>query len=66
MWLIHPTDNVEECITATQEKIIENEQRLEQLKTIQEEFNEDINKDLKKIQEQLVEVSVWVIYLLYK
>ncbi|CAG8640059.1 8884_t:CDS:2, partial [Paraglomus occultum] len=49
-------DNVEECITATQEKIIENEQRLEQLNTVQEEFNEDINKDLKRIQEQLVEL----------
>ena len=37
---------------------------MEQLKTVQEEFNEDINKDLKKIQEQLVEVSAYVIYLL--
>ncbi|CAG8460641.1 12753_t:CDS:2 [Ambispora gerdemannii] len=49
-------DNVEECITATQEKIIENEHRLEKLETLQYEANDDINNDLKKIQEQLNEL----------
>ncbi|CAG8438943.1 5767_t:CDS:2 [Ambispora leptoticha] len=49
-------DNVEECITATQEKIFENEHRLKKLQTLQYEANEDINNDLKQIQEQLNEL----------
>ncbi|CAG8462568.1 1872_t:CDS:2, partial [Acaulospora colombiana] len=49
--------NVEECILATQEKIIENEHRLNRLQSVQNEINEEINNDLKRIQEQIYEAS---------
>lgn len=49
-------DSVEECILATQEKIYENENRLENLKSLQCEDTEDINNDLKKIQEQIFDI----------
>ncbi|RIA94608.1 hypothetical protein C1645_734678 [Glomus cerebriforme] len=49
-------DSVEECILATQEKIFESENHLEKLKSLQNEVTEDINNDLKKIQEQIFDI----------
>jgi len=49
-------DSVEESILATQEKILENENHLEKLKSLQNEVTEDINNDLKKIQEQIFDI----------
>jgi cob(I)alamin adenosyltransferase len=53
------SDSVEESILATQEKILENENHLEKLKSLQNEVTEDINNDLKKIQEQIFDVSFY-------
>lgn len=50
-------DNVEECILATQEKIIENEHRLGELQSLQNEAHEEVNNDLKRIQDQIYEVG---------
>ncbi|RHZ75920.1 hypothetical protein Glove_208g143 [Diversispora epigaea] len=49
-------DNVEECIMATQEKIFENEVRLAKLQLFHNEAHEEVNNDLKKIQEQIYEI----------
>ena len=51
------SDSIEQCILATQEKIFENENRLEKLKSLQNGVTEDINNDLKKIQEQIIDVG---------
>ncbi|CAG8727584.1 4162_t:CDS:2 [Acaulospora morrowiae] len=56
-------NNVEECIMATQEKIIENEHRLGKLQSLQKEVHEEINNDLKKIQEQIYEASNFSTYI---
>ncbi|CAG8459570.1 3371_t:CDS:2 [Racocetra fulgida] len=48
-------DDIEECILLTQEKIIENEHRLSDLQYLQNKVHEDINNDLKMIQEQIYE-----------
>ncbi|CAG8448332.1 4974_t:CDS:2 [Diversispora eburnea] len=49
-------DNVEECIMATQEKIFENEVRLSKLQFFHNEAHEEVNNDLKRIQEQIYEI----------
>ncbi|CAG8460828.1 5782_t:CDS:2, partial [Racocetra persica] len=49
-------DDIEECILLTQEKIIENEHRLSDLQYLQNKVHEDINNDLKMIQEQIYEI----------
>ncbi|CAJ0629649.1 15226_t:CDS:2 [Entrophospora sp. SA101] len=46
----------QECIMAAQDKIMENEMSLAKLKTFQDEAHEDINNDLKKIQDQIYEL----------
>ncbi|CAG8762665.1 8840_t:CDS:2, partial [Cetraspora pellucida] len=48
--------DIEECILLTQEKIIENEHRLSDLQFLQNKVHEDINNDLKIIQEQIYEI----------
>ncbi|CAG8491361.1 17165_t:CDS:2 [Gigaspora margarita] len=47
---------IEERILLTQEKIIENEGRLSDFQFLQNKVHEDINNDLKMIQEQIYEI----------
>nr|CAG8510060.1 7005_t:CDS:2 [Entrophospora candida] len=49
------TTNIQE-IKKKQDKIMENEMSLAKLKTFQDEAHEDINNDLKKIQDQIYEL----------
>ncbi|KAF0515149.1 hypothetical protein F8M41_017360 [Gigaspora margarita] len=49
-------DIIEERILLTQEKIIENEGRLSDFQFLQNKVHEDINNDLKMIQEQIYEI----------
>ncbi|CAG8454177.1 606_t:CDS:2, partial [Gigaspora rosea] len=49
-------DIIEERILLTQEKIIENEGRLSDFQFLQNRVHEDINNDLKMIQEQIYEI----------
>ncbi|KAG9299157.1 hypothetical protein G9A89_013805 [Geosiphon pyriformis] len=49
-------DNVEDCIAAANEKLLESRHYWEKSQILQHQANEDINNDLKEIQQQLNEL----------